>query len=334
MAGETEQAVQFDRHRGKCFAAAYRMLGSVADAEDTVQDTWLRWSAEDRSDITDPGAYLARTATRLALNRLRAARARRESYVGPWLPEPLVGELTGTVEPDAAEPTVLAESASMAMLVVLETLSPLERAVFVLREVFDYPYDQIADELQRSTASVRQLAHRAREHVRARRPRFDTDRSAQWRVTEHFLHACRSGDIGALLESLAPDVTLRSDGGGKVRAALNPINGAEKVARFLAGIGRRGFFSRREHRFVWLNGHPGILLGRGGVPESAITVDVVDGRVRRIFTVVNPEKLAAVRIDPTITGARSRGTTFSSHRTEPGDLPRDARTGREGARTG
>lgn len=305
-ASDADAAAEFDRHRGACFAAAYRMLGGIADAEDVVQDTWLRWSAADRSDVVDVRAYLARTATRLALNRLRALRARRESYVGPWLPEPLVGDLTA---PDPAEPVMLAESASMAMLVVLETLSPLERAVFVLREGFGCSYEEIAAELRRSTASVRQLAHRAREHVRARRPRFDTDRATQRRVTERFLAACQDGDVAGLLGLLAPDVTLRSDGGGKVRAARNPLHGAEKVARFLAGIHRRGYFARQELQPAEVNGSPGALLTVGGVPASALAVDVVGGRVQRIFTVVNPDKLAALRAAP-LEGARDRATAL------------------------
>ncbi|MBA8826511.1 RNA polymerase sigma-70 factor (ECF subfamily) [Saccharopolyspora lacisalsi] len=281
---------EFEDHRERCFAAAYRMLGSVADAEDTVQEVWLRWSAQDRSGVTNPEAYLVRIATRLALNKLRAARARRESYVGPWLPEPLVTE---QAVPDAAEHTLLAESARTAMLVVLETLSPLERAVFVLREVFGDSHEEIANSLDRSSASVRQLSRRAREHVRARRPRFETDRTTQQHVTERFLAACRGGDVEALLELLAPDVTLSADGGGKVRSALNPVHGSDKVARFLNGIRRRLFFER-ELRLVTLNGEPGALLWRGDVPATAMTVSVVDGRIRRVFLVANPDKLTTL----------------------------------------
>lgn len=287
---EADLAVRFERHRNQCFAAAYRMLGSVADAEDVVQETWLRWSAQDRSEVTNPQAYLVRTATRLALNRLRALRARRESYVGPWLPEPLVTEQT---EPDAAESAVLAESASAAMLVVLETLAPAERAVFVLREVFDYPHSDIATALGRSTASVRQLAHRAREHVQARRPRFDTDQTTRRRVTERFLAACQGGDVAALLGQLAPDVTLRTDGGGKVKSARHPIHGADKVARFLAGI-HRSRFRRRDFQHVQLNGQPGAITWFEDALDAAITVDVVDGSVQRVGIVTNPDKLAAL----------------------------------------
>src|SRR6266545_5853861 len=173
----------FEEHRDLLFAVAYRMLGTAADAEDVVQDTWLRWSAADRSDVTEPKAYLVRIATNLALDRLRSARAKRESYVGPWLPEPLL------TSPDAAEDAEMAESVSMAMLVVLETLSPLERAVFVLREVFGFSYGEIAEALDRSESSVRQLGHRAREHVQARRPRFETDNEMRREATERFIDA-------------------------------------------------------------------------------------------------------------------------------------------------
>lgn len=287
---EADHAARFERHREQCFAATYRMLGSVADAEDAVQETWLRWSAQDRSEVTNPGAYLVRIATRLALNRLRTLQARRESYVGPWLPEPLVTE---SAELDAAEPAMLAESASAAMLVVLETLAPAERAVFVLREVFDYPHEDIAATLGRSNASVRQLAHRAREHVQARRPRFSTNQDTQRRVTERFLAACRGGDLAALLELLTPDVTLYNDGGGKVRSARHPIHGSDKVARFLAGI-HPSQFRQQEFRLMELHGQPGAAIWLGDTLEAAITVDVVDGNVWWVGLITNPDKLAVL----------------------------------------
>ncbi|MHA6802276.1 RNA polymerase sigma factor SigJ [Salinifilum ghardaiensis] len=252
----TGSAAQFEDHREQCFAAAYRMLGSVADAEDVVQETWLRWSCRDRSEVTTPGAYLVRTATRLALDRLRALRARRESYVGQWLPEPVITAQAGE---DAAEPALRSESASAAVLVVLEALAPAERAVFVLREVFGFPREEIAATLGRSTAGVRQLAHRAREHVRARRPRFDADRETRRRVAERFLDACRGGDLTALLAELAPEVAL---GGGRAKSARNPVRGADEVARFLAGI-HANRFHRREFRLVELNGQPGAIRRRG-----------------------------------------------------------------------
>src|SRR3954466_14502457 len=240
----TAALAAFDRHRRLLFSVAYQMLGSVADAEDVVQDTWLRWSAADRSDVLDERAYLVRITSRLALDRMDSARARRESYVGPWLPEPL---LTGgspvaaaPQEPGPEDAAELGEQVSLALLVVLETLSPAERAVFVLREVFGMSVSEVAVALNRSEAAVRQMAHRAREHVHARQPRFDTDRREQQEVTERFLAAAVNGDVESLLAALAPGVVLVADGGGKVTAARRPIVGADKVARFLAAVGPQG----------------------------------------------------------------------------------------------
>src|SRR5215472_17481421 len=213
------------------------MLGTITDAEDAVQDAWLRWSAAHREHVTDQRAYLARTVVNTALNRLRAAQARREAYVGPWLPEPLLTE----AGPGPAERAELAESVSMAMLVVLESLTPDERAVFVLREVFGFSHAEIGATLGRPDAAVRQLAHRAREHVQARRPRFDVDWNQQREVTERFLAAAAGGDMDGLMTVLAPDVTLVADGGGKARAPLRPIMGAAKVARFVAAVARRPY---------------------------------------------------------------------------------------------
>ncbi|RIQ31220.1 RNA polymerase sigma-70 factor [Jiangella rhizosphaerae] len=278
----------FQRHRGLLFTVAYEMLGSVADAEDVVQDTWLRWSAADRSDVVEPKAFLVRIATRLALNRLRTLRNRRETYVGPWLPEPLV---TG---PDAAGGVELAEDVSMAMLVVLETLTPIERAVFVLREVFGFAYAEIATALDRSEASVRQVAHRAREHVQARRPRFDTDPEQRRAVTERFLRACFEGDLTALLEVLAPDVVMTNDGGGKARAALRPVLGADRVARFILGIRARGELDGFRFEAVELNGEPGFLGWVGDRVEVAAIIQSANGRVRRLLSFHNPERLSGV----------------------------------------
>src|SRR5579863_8921999 len=252
-------AETFEAHRDLMFAVAYRMLGSIADAEDAVQDAWLRWSAAPRTDVADPRAYLARVVTTTALNRLRSLRSRREAYIGPWLPEPLLTE-TG---PDAAERAELAESVSVAMLVVLESLTPDERAVFVLREVFGFDHAEIAAALGRSAPAVRQLAHRAREHVQARRPRFDVDWNQQREVTERFLAAAAGGDIEGLMSVLAPDVTVLTDGGGKAKAALRPITGAGKVARFMAGIATRPYMgiavSAMRVDMAEINGAPGTL---------------------------------------------------------------------------
>jgi RNA polymerase sigma-70 factor (ECF subfamily) len=281
----------FDRHRRLLFTVAYQMLGSVADAEDVVQDAWLRWSAADRDDVADPRAYLVQVTSRLALDRLRSARARREAYVGPWLPEPL---LTGAAPgpEDAAE---LGEQVSLAVLVVLETLSPVERAVFVLREVFGMPVAEVAAVLDRSEAAVRQLAHRAREHVEARRPRFDADRGAQREVTERFLAAAVGGDVQSLLAVLSPGVVLVSDGGGKVKAARRPIEGADKVARFLAGVGRQGAdVVGLRIEVAEVNGAPAVLAWTDEGPFMALQLVVVGGLVEQVLYIGNPDKLAGI----------------------------------------
>jgi RNA polymerase sigma-70 factor (ECF subfamily) len=287
-------AETFVAHRELMFAVAYRILGTVADAEDAVQDAWLRWSAAPRDDVTEPRAYLARTVTNIALNRLRAARARREAYVGPWLPEPL---LTRT-DTDITERAEVAESVSVAMLVVLESLTPEERAVFVLREVFGFGHAEIAAALGRSDAAVRQLAHRAREHVQARRPRFEVDPDQQRVVTARFLAAAIGGDIDGLLAVLAPDVTLTADGGGKAKAPLQLITGAAKVANFLSGFAGRPYqgFAASEMTLerAEINGGPGALVLAGGRVIAAGTLAVAGGRVTAIHLVTNPEKLDAI----------------------------------------
>ncbi|WUH97319.1 RNA polymerase sigma-70 factor [Spirillospora sp. NBC_00431] len=284
----------FEEHRGLLFGVAYRMLGTVADAEDVVQDAWLRWSAADRSAVADPKAYLIRITTNVALDRLRSARAQRETYVGPWLPEPML------TSPDtAAESAELAESVSMAMLVVLETLSPLERAVFILKEVFGYPYTEIAEALERSEASVRQLGTRARKHVEARRPRFEAGGAERRAATDRFMDVVLGGDINQLMEVLAPDVTLWTDGGGKVRAALRVIEGDRKVARWLAGVTGRPYAGVEPEdmlvRRVHLNGEAALIVEGPDGPLGTVTVDMDgSGSVRAIHLVANPDKLAAV----------------------------------------
>ncbi len=289
----------FEAHRELLFAVAYRMLGTVADAEDAVQDAWLRWSAAPRSDIAEPRAYLARTVTHVALNRLRSARARREAYVGSWLPEPLL-----TTGPDTADRAELAESVSLAMLVVLESLTPEERAVFVLHEVFGFPHAEIAAAIGRSDASVRQLMHRAREHVQARRPRFDVDAGQQRAVTERFLAAAAGGDIDQLMMVLAPDVTLISDGGGKAKAPLRPIVGAAKVARFLAAISAQPYMgiepSGMTVELAEINGGLGTLITVGGKPITAVTTVVAGGRITEIELVANPDKLRGITAGRTL----------------------------------
>ncbi|MEU5884891.1 RNA polymerase sigma-70 factor [Spirillospora sp. NPDC047279] len=283
----------FQEHRGLLFAVAYRMLGTAADAEDAVQDAWIKWSAADRADVADPQAYLIRITSNVALDRLRSAQAQRESYVGPWLPEPML------TSPDVAEDAELAESVSMAMLVVLETLSPLERAAFVLKEVFGFPFAEIATALDRSEASVRQLATRARKHVEARRPRFEAGPEERLAVTRRFLDATMGGDINRLMELLAPDVALWTDGGGKVRAALRTIHGAEKVGRWLAAVGGQPYagVEARDMRLrsVVLNGEPALVIDGPAGPITTVSVDVnADGLVGAIHLVANPDKLQSV----------------------------------------
>lgn len=275
----------FDRHRSLLFTVAYEMLGSAADAEDVVQETWLRWARADRSTVHDPRAYLVRIATRQALSLLRTVARRREEYVGEWLPEPLL------TSPDVAEDVELAESVSIAMLTVLETLTPLERAVFVLREVFDTPYEEIAAAVSRSVPAVRQIAHRAREHVEARRPRMSVTRSQQLEAVERFLAATRDGDLQGLLDVLAPDVVLVSDGGGVVPAARRPIHGADRVAALLV---RGAQVARLEASIVWLNGSPAIHLDVDGSYAAAVSITVEDGQITRIYAISNPQKLAGV----------------------------------------
>ena len=295
----TDSLDVFARYRRLLFAVAYQMLGSVADAEDVVQDSWLRWSAADRSDVADERAYLVRIASRLALDRMDSARARRESYVGPWLPEPL---LTGAAPvasgPPSADPedaVELGEQVSLALLVVLETLSPAERAVFVLREAFGMPVAEVATALGRTEAAVRQMAHRAKEHVQARRPRFDTDRTAQREVTERFLAAAVGGDVATLLAAMAPGVVLVADGGGRVTAARRPIVGADKVARFLAAVGPLGAeLPGLRAEVADINGAPAVVAWTDDGPFMALQLVLVDGLVEQVLYVANPEKLAGL----------------------------------------
>jgi RNA polymerase sigma-70 factor (ECF subfamily) len=289
----------FIRNRRLLFSVAYQMLGSVADAEDAVQDTWLRWSAADRSAVADPRAFLVRITSRLALDRLKAAHTRRESYVGPWLPEPLmagaVPVAAGGTPPDPGEAAEVADQVSLAMLVVLESLSPAERAVFVLREVFGMSVGEVATALDRSEAAVRQMAHRAKEHVQARRPRFDTDRRAQREVTERFLAAAVSGDVAGLLAAMAPGVVLVADGGGRVRAALRPIVGADKVARFLAAVAPQGAdLPGLRVELTDVNGAPAIVAWTDDGPYMALQLVLAGGLVEQVLYVANPDKLAGL----------------------------------------
>ena len=277
----------FAEHRGLLHAVAYRVLGSVTEAEDVVQDAWLRWSRVDSTAVSDAEGYLVRVTTRLAVDRLRSARVRRESYVGPWLPEPML------TSPDVAENVVLADSVSTAMLLVLEALSPVERAVFVLSEAFGYSHAEIAGFTGRSDESVRQIAHRARQAVGARRHRYDTDPEVRQQVTERFLAACLGGDLNALMEVLAPDVILVSDGGGFTGAPRKPIRGIVYVARAIVVLSKRRP-AGSDARLLHVNGGPGIVIYSGRTPVLALTLHLADGAIKEMHVVSNPEKLHGV----------------------------------------
>ncbi len=285
----------FEEHRPVLIGVAYRMLGRVADAEDVVQDAWLRWSTADREQVREPRAYLVRVTTRLAIDRLRHVQSRRESYVGPWLPEPFETDFGPTV-PDTAERAMLADSVSLAVLVVLESLSPLERAVFVLREAFGFPYSEIAVTLDRSEAAVRQLAGRARKHVDEGRPRYEVDPVERRDLTERFLAAATDGDLDGLMALLAPDVRLVGDSGGKARAPLRVVESADKVGRFVLGATKKGLpdAERVEFRFVELNGAASVVFLVDGKVDSIFQLDVADGRVQRVYIVRNPDKLVSL----------------------------------------
>ncbi|UYM04064.1 RNA polymerase sigma factor SigJ [Solicola gregarius] len=288
------ETVAFTEHRQTLFQVAYRMLGSVADTEDVLQEVWLSWASSSRDEVENPRAYLIRTTVNESLRRLGRAQRRRETYVGPWLPEPLVEE----AEPDAADPAVRADDISMALLVVLETLGPLERAVFILRETFGYDYAEIGRILDRKPAAVRQLAHRARGHVRAGRPRFDADPQLRKAATERFMAATLGGNLDALLEVLAPDVTLWTDGGGVVRAARQVVSGRDKVGRLIAGLVERGDFTGLEYRQVEVNGDPGVLISGDGESYGIMLVELApDGEhIQEIYGIINPDKLRGVNL--------------------------------------
>ncbi|WP_326789100.1 RNA polymerase sigma-70 factor [Streptomyces sp. NBC_00151] len=282
----------FEEHRPLLMGVAYRMLARVADAEDVVQEAWLRWSGKDRSDVREPRGYLVRVTTRLAIDRLRQVQSRREAYVGPWLPEPYVTDF-GEAVPDSAERAVLADSVSLAVLVVLESLSPLERAVFVLREAFGYPYADIAAVLDRGEPAVRQLAGRARKHVEERRPRYEVDPAERRDLTERFLAAAGEGDLEGLVSLLAPEARLIGDSGGRAQAPLRILDTAEKVGRFVVGVTKKGV-SGLSLRFLEVNGGLAVLALSDGKPDSIIQLDVADGRIQCVYIVRNPEKLMSI----------------------------------------
>jgi RNA polymerase sigma-70 factor (ECF subfamily) len=281
-------AARFEELRPYLFAIAYRMLGSVGEAEDILQEAFLRW---DRAgdDVDSPKAYLSKIVTRLCIDHLKSARVRREAYVGPWLPEPLVTE----TEPDASERIEQAETMSMAFLVLLETLTPVERAVFLLREVFDYDYTDIAQVVGRSEDNCRQIAHRAKQHIAARRPRFSASPQKRREMTTRFLEACAMGDLEGLTTLLRDEIRLMSDGGGKVRAARRPIVGPDRVARFIFGVLKKAP-DDLAMRIVWVNGEPAVALYDGTAPYSLLTLEVGEDGVTGINIIANPDKLRAL----------------------------------------
>jgi RNA polymerase sigma-70 factor (ECF subfamily) len=285
----SEHAERFTLLRPLLFTIAYEILGSATEADDVLQDSYLRWADVDLSTVRDTKSYLARLVTRQALNALRADARRREEYVGPWLPEPLLLD-----DQDPSADVVLAESVSMAMLVLLETLSPDERAVFVLREVFGFDYREIAEAVGRPAPAVRQVAHRAREHVRARRKRFDgidPERNAE--ITAQFFATAASGDVEALMTMLAPDATWTADGGGKVSAARRPVIGAELVARAIVGLMRKAGPQLRAD-MVTCNSAPALLLYRGEHLEMVVTLGFADDKITNFYVMRNPDKLTAL----------------------------------------
>ena len=279
----------FVAHRNLLFTVAYEMLGSAADAEDVLQETWLRWAGVDLGTVRDQRAYLVRITTRQALSRLRALGRRKESYVGPWLPEPLL------TAPDVAEDIELADSVSMAMLLVLETLTPTERAVFVLREVFDLAYDEIAEAVGKSPAAVRQIARRARAHVAARRPRGVVSPAQTQDALEAFRLAVETGDLQSLLDTLAPDVVFLSDGGGVKQAALAPVAGADTVARILGRIGAAASLQPAQ-----VNGYPALIIRLNGEIDTVIAVRIDGGLITGLYAVRNPEKLSHMERETTL----------------------------------
>ncbi|HWB67866.1 MAG TPA: RNA polymerase sigma-70 factor [Mycobacteriales bacterium] len=279
---------QFTELRPLLFAIAYRMLGSAADADDILQDAYIRWAQRGPAEVSSPRGFLTTTVVRLCLDELKSARKRRERYVGPWLPEPLLVD-----DHDGAAAAEMADSLSMAFLVLLEELAPHERAGLLLHDVFGYGYDEVAGMLGRTEPAARQLVRRARQRVGERRRRFDADREQSERLAERFLEACSTGDIQGLMAMLAEDVVVWTDGGGKAKAAPNPIYGAAKSARFLAAIAAT-IPAGAEVRTSRVNGQPGLVISDSTAVHGVIALDVIDGQIVGVRAVVNPEKLGHV----------------------------------------
>lgn len=293
-----DPAAAFEPHRSYLRGLAYRMLSSMAEAEDAVQDAYIRWhriGAKARDAVESPRAWLSKATARLCLDRLKSARVQRETYVGPWLPDPIVGS---GIEPEVAgDPAELAQDLSVAFLLLLERLSPLERAAFLLHDVFEMSFPQVAEVLRRDPAACRQLATRARKHIEAGRPRFDARPGDQARIAAAFLAAAGSGDPAQLAQLLAKDAVFISDGGGKVRAALNPILGRDRIIAFVLGVRRKLPFPQgTEYRPSLINGLPGFVVVRpDGRIDQTLSFEIRDGIVRRIYAVRNPDKLKALR---------------------------------------
>ncbi len=306
-------------YRPLLFAIAYRMLGSVADAEDVLQEALLRWhrALADGTVIESPKAWLSTVVTHLCLDQLRSARVKREEYVGPWLPEPLAA----ADEPDVADAVVLNETLATAFLVLLETLTPKERAVFLLHDVFAYDYAEIAGIVGESEVYCRQLARRARGHLAARRPRFSPSPADQERLTERFMRAALDGDLSALISTLAEDVTLWSDGGPNVRAARRPIRGADNVGRFLLGVMRKAP-SDLSVAIEPINGRPGIVSRVAGRPFVVITLETTADAIARIYLVINPDKLRGVPPAAAAVPSQREGESGGQPMTHPGSAPR------------
>lgn len=284
----------FAEHRPLLFTIAYEILGSAADAEDVLQDSYIRWSTVDKASVDNPRAYLAQIVARQALNQLRSRKRRREEYVGAWLPEPI------RTDPDAAEDALLAESVSIAMLLLLETLSPDERAVFVLREVFEFSHREIAQAVDRTEESVRQLARRARIHVQERRKRFDPRPHAAREIADRFLSASATGDIQSLMDMMAPDVVALADGGGRMPVPRAPLVGRARVAHFIAGAARRGLPDMTVDVGAF-NGLPSLLFSSGKQPDTLLVIETADdGLVRKLFIIRNPDKLSLVGRSPAL----------------------------------
>jgi RNA polymerase sigma-70 factor (ECF subfamily) len=292
-----EHAERFTHLRPLLFTIVYEILGSATESDDVLQDSYLRWADVDLGTVRDTKSYLAQLVTRQALNALRASTRRREDYIGPWLPEPLLLD-----EHDASADVVLAESVSMAMLVLLETLTPDERAVFVLREVFGFDYDEIAGAVSKSTATVRQVAHRAREHVHARRKRFEpVDAATTAEITEQFMTAAATGDMEGLQSMLAPDAIWTADSGGKASAARRPVVGADRVAKAIIGIFRLGqkLPDVRIQTAVY-NSAPAVIVYSADHLEGVFLIEVIDGKITHFYAMRNPDKLAGITIPRTI----------------------------------